>query len=90
MNSHSKSVYVLLAGNRLLEYCPNPTDTFLMRNYGKRARVLKISADLINQGERIITLDFHKGCLLIATSNALYGWNLRTGDWTQGIITDST
>ena len=61
-----------------------------MRNYGKQARVLQISPEVVPIADRIVSIDFHRDCLLIITNNSVLGWNLHRGDWTQGIITDST
>jgi len=33
-----------------------------------------------------IAVDFHRGCLLLLTSDKLIGWNVHRGDWGEGTI----
>lgn len=73
MNPDNGLVFVLLFNNKLLEINPKPSAHFLLQNYGKKSRVLKISPAL----GRPIALDFHRGHLLLATNNSLCGWNIQ-------------
>ena len=73
MNPENGLVYVLLFNNKLLEINPKPSAAFLLRNFGRKSRVLKISPAL----GKPIAVDCHMGHLLIATSDSLCGWNVR-------------
>ena len=73
MNPDNGLIYVLLFNNKLLEINPKPSAAFLLRNYGKHSRVLKVNALL----GKPITLDFHHGHLLMTTNNSLIGWNIQ-------------
>ena len=38
-------------------------------------------------GENPITIDFHRGCLMITTSNRVLLWNVQTGSFRAGTVT---
>lgn len=76
MNPDSKTVYVLLPSNKLLELCPNPSDIFLLRNYGSKARVLEIAPEVLPNGQKPIAIEYHEGHLLLVTETALIGWRV--------------
>ena len=73
MNPDNRNIYVLFYNCKLLEINTNPTPAFLLRNYGKSVRLLKVP---VAQQYKHITIDFHKGHLLIVTPMSLYGWNV--------------
>jgi len=91
MNPETGNIYVLLFNDKLIEMCLKPTPEFLLRSYGKTARVLKIKNEdagrLLVNGEHAITIDYHRGFLLLATSNRLLGWNITRGTFGKGIVT---
>ena len=71
MNPENGLLYVLLFNNKLLEIHPKPGANYLLRNYGRNSRVLKISPTLVKP----IAIDFHRGHLLIAGANTVCGFN---------------
>lgn len=73
MNPENGLIYALLFNNKMLEINPNPSIAFLLRNYGVKARVIKLSPQLITDA---ITIDFHRGHLLIASATKLLGFNI--------------
>ena len=46
MNPQTGTVYALMFNNKLLEINPKPSAAFLLRNYGKHSRVLKMAESL--------------------------------------------
>lgn len=73
MNPENGLIYALLFNNKILEINPKPSAAFLLRNYGKKNRVLKVDPLL----GKPIALDFHHGHLLMCTSRSLIGWNIQ-------------
>ena len=72
MNPDNGLIYALLFNNKILEINPKPSAAVLLRNFGKKSRVLKLNPLL----GKPIALDFHRGHLLMATDNSLCGWNV--------------
>jgi len=42
--------------------------------------------DVLAHDEHPIAIDYHKGCLMLATSNRLLLWNVQNGNFKQGIV----
>jgi len=73
MNPENGLIYALLFNNKMLEINPNASVAFLLRNFGAKARVIKLSPQLITD---TITIDFHRGHLLMASATKLLGFNI--------------
>jgi len=91
INPATGSIYALLFNDKLIEVCLKPSTEFLLRNYGKSARVLKIppmaaGGGILAAGEHPITIDTHRGYVLISTCNRLLGWNVASGSFGRGVV----
>ena len=73
MNPDTGTVFVLFYNCKLLEIQQRPSQAYLLRNYGKSYRLLKVP---VAQQYKHITIEFHRGHLLIVTPMSLYGWNV--------------
>ena len=45
---------------------------------------------VLQNGEKAITIDFHRGCLMLTTSSRVLLWNVQSGAFRKGVIANET